>query len=224
MTPFRARLGLFAVMAIFLATAGNALFLQDRSRLLPANGLPHTDVSITKFPSDNPSPSPPRTRAPAAPSPTPAASDLPPEARLHAALRRELGRRGYANQLQDNADGLRLAVLAYEFDNGLPLTGSPTDELLKRVLFDVNQAPRGVFADRAEVNAKLVRETQKNLLELGFFSGTLSGRMDDWTVNAIKTFERYRHIAITGRLTEATLLQLITYSGQGLLTPSASNG
>ncbi len=200
MTRLHARLTLFAITAIFLATASNALFLQDRRRL----GLPSTAVSLTQFPTDKGAPD----------------SSAPPweqdarGPRLHVALRRELGRRGYASQLQSRTDGLKLAVLAYEFDNGLLLTGEPSDELLKRILFDLNQGPRGSFADRAEVNGKLVIEVQKMLLGLGFFRGTFSGRMDVWTTNAIRDFERHRGIPITGRLTDQTLLELITYSGQ----------
>ncbi len=201
MTRLHARLSLFAITAIFLATASNALFLQDRRRL----GLPSTAVSLTQFPTDKTTPD-----ASAPPSWEPDTRGP----RLHVALQRELARRGYTAQLQSRANGLKLAVLAYEFDNGLPLTGEPTEDLLKRVLFDNNQGPRGVFADRAETNAKLVIEAQKMLLGLGFFRGTFSGRVDVWTSNAIRDFERHRGIPLTGRLTDQTLLELISYSGQ----------
>ena len=133
---------------------------------------------------------------------------------MHIALQRELARRGYANQLKVRPNGLRLAVLAYEFDNSLPLTGEPTEALLKRVLFDGNQGPRGSFSDRAELNTKLVMEAQRMLAGLGFFRGTFSGRIDVWTSNAIRDFERHRGIPLTGRLTDQTLLELISYSGQ----------
>jgi hypothetical protein len=221
MTPFRARLILCAIMALFLATAANALFLQDRVRLLRGNGLPSTAESVIQFPLDKPFPpdqntlSTPSEKPESAFSKTGKATDL----RLQIALQRELARRGYSELLQAPS-GLSLAALAYEFDNGLPLTGEVTERLFKRVLFDLNQAPRGLFADRAETNAKLVMEIQNALLGLGFFSGTLSGRMDIWTANAIKAFERHRKIPITGRLTEATLLELISYSGQRLLVSS----
>ena len=66
----------------------------------------------------------------------PSSSGLPQERRLQIALQRELARRGYADQLGAPKNGLRLAVLAYEFDNGLALTGEPAEALLKRLLFD----------------------------------------------------------------------------------------
>jgi len=205
MTRFQARLSLFAVAAIFVATASNALFLQDRARLLNSS-LPSTAVSLTQLPADKAAPD------------TANVPDLleqdPRAPRLHVALQRELARRGYSNQLQARPNGLRLAILAYEFDNGLPLTGEPTEALLKRVLFDGNQGPRGSFTDRAELNTKLVMEAQRTLAGLGFFRGTFSGRIDVWTSNAIRDFERHRGIPLTGRLTDQTLLELISYSGQ----------
>ena len=206
MTRLQARLSLFAVAAIFIATASNALFLQDRARLLNGNGLPSTAVSLTQLPTDKAAPE------------TASVPDLleqdPRAPRLHVALQRELARRGYSSQLRVRPNGLRLAILAYEFDNGLPLTGDPTDALLKRVLFDGNQGPRGSFTDRAELNTKLVMEAQRMLAGLGFFRGTFSGRIDVWTANAIRDFERHRGIPLTGRLTDQTLLELISYSGQ----------
>jgi hypothetical protein len=212
MTPIRARLTLFAVMAIFLATAGNALFLQERSRSFQADGLPSTAVSITQFPLTS---TPKATAASLPPSPSAGTRE-----RLTLALQRELWQRGYADQLQMQGDGLRMAVLAYEFDNRMPLTGEPDDALLKHILFDLNQSPKGFFADRAEANPRLVMEVQKLLLGLGFFSGTLSGRMDVWTVAAVKDFQRHRNRPPAGRLTEATLLEIIAYSGQSIQVPA----
>ncbi len=206
MTRLQARLSLFAITAIFLATASNALFMQDRARLMNSNGLPSTAVSLTQLPADK--------AGPYSAGPAALLEEDPKAPRLHVALQRELARRGYANQLQVRPNGLRLAVLAYEFDNGLPLTGEPTEALLKRVLFDGNQGPRGSFTDRAELNTKLITEAQRMLAGLGFFRGTFSGRIDVWTSNAIRDFERHRGIPLTGRLSDQTLLELISYSGQ----------
>jgi hypothetical protein len=212
MSPLRMRLTLMAIMAIFLATAGNALFLQDRTRLRQANNLPSTAVSISQIQPGNTSAETSQARRIAPPAFKPAGGGR--DARLQTALLRELSVRGYIVESQSPGNGLRLAVLAYEFDKGLALTGEPTETLLKRILFDLSQAPRGVFADRAEANSKLVMEAQKALLELGFLRGTISGRMDAWTADAVKAFERHRGIPQTGRLSEVTLLELVSYSGQ----------
>ncbi len=241
MTPERARLALLAIMAVFLATAGNALFLQERVRTpssmwagrIPAEKPAMNTGTLAAAsepaapPAEPPAVQPRETQPAAPPAPQPATLQPPQPSltqatvenaapRLLTALQRELGRHGYAAQLQAQANGLRLAVLAYEFDNGMPLTGQPTEALLKQVIFDLNQAPRGAFADRAEVNPRLVIEVQKALLGLGFFRGALSGRMDVWTSDAVKDFERHRGLRLTGRLTEATLLELVSYAGQPL--------
>ena len=230
MTPLRARLTLLAIMALFLATAGNALFLQERARTpstMWSGRLPPEKPAVTSdAPEAESLPAAPPVQAPEAQPRFRSQRHLnhpmrnrlaePASQRLLAALQRELGRHGYAGQLQAQANGLRLAVLAYEFDNSLPLTGEPTEGLLKHVLFDLNQAPRGAFADRAEANPRLVIEIQKALLGLGFFRGALSGRMDLWTSEAVKDFERHRGLMLTGRLAEATLLELVSYSGQPL--------
>jgi Putative peptidoglycan binding domain len=205
MTPVRARLTLFAITAIFLATTANALFLQVRSRVPGAANRIVLDRPAAGSPAG----------AQTAPS-APAAAPESAAQRLLAALQRELARHGYAGQFQGQGNGLRRAVLAYEFDSSMPLTGEPSEALLKQILFDLNQAPKGVFADRAEANQRLVMEIQKTLLGLGFFRGALSGRMDVWTSAAVKDFERNRGLPLSGRLNESTLLELISYSGQPL--------
>jgi hypothetical protein len=213
MTPFRARLTLLASMVLLLATAGNALFLQDRPSL--SRGPASQKVQLGRPPSLEMS-----QTVPAPPSQALPSSSVPPkemrDARLQIALQRELAKHGYAEQLRAAQNGIRFAVLAYEFDNGLALTGVPAEALLKRLLFDLNQAPKGFFADRAEANPQLVMEVQKTLLGLGFFRGTPTGRMDEWTEAAMKDFERHRGLSPAGRLTEAALLELINYSGQPL--------
>jgi Putative peptidoglycan binding domain len=209
MTPFRARLTLLAMMALLLATAGNALFLQERPVVLRG-------AASGRVPLSHPSSFELSQTVPVPSGAVPPSSKLPQETRIQIALQRELTKHGYADQLRAAKNGLRFAVLAYEFDNSLPLTGEPAETLLKRLLFDLNQAPKGFFADRAEANSQLVMEVQKTLLGLGFFRGTLSGRMDAWTEGAVKDFERHRGLPPAGRLTEAALLALINYAGQPL--------
>lgn len=197
MTPFRARITLVAIMAIFLATTGNALFLQERpvAPKIVSGGR----VSLDRL-------GPP---IPVMPVDT-------KELSVHTALRRELAKLGYVTQLQMPVNGLKFAVLAYEFDNSMPLTGEPADALLMRILSDPVPAPRGVFADRAEANQRLVAQIQNMLLGLGFMHGTVSGRMDIWTESAVQEFERNRGLHPTGRLSEATLLALVAFSGKPL--------
>jgi len=195
------------MMALFAATAGNVLFLQERPRAVTQNGWPSTDFTIPQFPAE-PLQSPAR-----------ASTQLSPEdfEKLQNGLQRELAQHGYLPQLQIPRIGLRLAVLAYECDMGMPLTGELAEPLLKHLIFNPGQVPKGLFADRAEANTHLVAAVQKSLLALGFFSGSqLTGRMDFKTVNGVKDFQRHRSLEVTGRLSEVTLLELVIYSGQPL--------
>ncbi len=210
MSPLRARLTLFAISTLFAITATNALFLQGPLR----TGEPTSSISLSEVTQKD---SPPVVlRKSSALSETaitspPASTQPERKAKVEAAIERQLTRKGY-----EIAQGgsVRGAVIAYEFDAGLPLSGAFSDGLLKQMVFETRSAPRGPLADRAEADRQLVLSVQKKLLELGFFSGTLTSQMDIWTINAVKAFERHRGIGITGRLNEATLGELIAYSGQ----------
>src|SRR4029079_8634388 len=139
-----------ATRLIFLAFLGltgfityNALYLQEQSNgaLLPTAGasrLPLPDGPI-------------HVANPAAPAPKPAAvtTDLPPlrgqaaPQQLVTAVQRELAARGYASGHVSGKLGeeTRRAIAAFEKDHGLPITGSPSDELLRRILLGEAAAP-----------------------------------------------------------------------------------
>jgi hypothetical protein len=211
MTPFTARLCFTAFLLLGFVIAVNALLLQ------PAQRKPQPAVTITTSPA--PGTARGQTAGTPAPPPAPAASPAPVTStagldRVSAAILRELVRKGYPAPETAAGNDIAALVLAYEFDSGGPLTGRPTEDLLKRLLFDLDRAPRGSLADRVERDQALVLSIQKTLLQLGFFSGALTGRMDEWTQAAIAAFERHRKLTITSRLGEATLLDLIAYTGE----------
>lgn len=215
MTPLRARLTFIAFTGLCFGTAMNALFLQQEPQARAGQG-PTTAVSITQFGPSGPLET---GRFEDAAGRSAAADPAPPSSareKLKTALVREFVRKGYDKSLAVSPRTLAPMVLVYEYDSGLPLTGEASETLLKRLIFDLNPAPRGPFADRAESDRGFVLEVQNALLGLGFFSGTLSGRMDAWTQNAVKAFQHHRRLPDDGRLTEATILELIAYSGQPL--------
>lgn len=232
MTPFSARLYVTAFLLLGFVIAVNALLLQPAARRTseagpPSATRPSASISVQSAPLAPLAPlntaanaRPEGENARSVPQPTPDFG----EDRLSAAVFRELSRKGYAAKpAQSAAKGLRAMVLAYEFDSRLPLSGAPSENLLKRLLFDLDRAPRGAFADRAETDQRLVLAIQKSLLQLGFFSGTLTGRMDEWTQSAISAYERHRKLPVTSRLDEATLLDLIAYSGAPITRADLGN-
>lgn len=223
MTPLTARLTFVGFVLLALGITVNALLLQPTGapRLeQPAaasgsTGQTRTIADLAAAALRTPAPSK-EDRADGGESEasgaTPTANPAPP--RVPDAILRELGRKGYSANGIAQQKRLNAMVLAYEFDSGLPLSGEPDAAILKRLLFDLNRAPRGAFADRAEADRNLVLYIQKRLLELGFFSGSLSGRMDAWTQAGIAAFERFRRLPVTERFSEETLLDLIAYTGQ----------
>jgi hypothetical protein len=229
MTPFSARLYVTAFLLLGFVIAVNALLLQPAKRTpeTPPQAAirPSASVSVQSAPlaplaAGTPARASTEDSAPGIPQPQPDFG----EDRLSAAVFRELSRKGYAAKPGQNAaKSLRAMILAYEFDSRLPLSGAPSENLLKRLLFDLDRAPRGAFADRAETDQRLVLAIQKSLLQLGFFSGTLTGRMDEWTQSAISAYERHRKLPVTSRLDETTLLDLIAYSGAPIARADLGN-
>ena len=85
----------------------------------------------------------------AAPKPAAVTADLPPlpakgaPQQLVTAIQRELAARGYARGPADGklSDETRKAIAAFEKEHGLPVTGAPSDELLRRILLGEAVAP-----------------------------------------------------------------------------------
>jgi len=72
------------------------------------------------------------------------------------------------------------AIMAYQFDHGLPLTGLATDELLKSIVFGVEAAGEGNdTAPRidSEHARRLVAEVQGTLSAKGYYAGDIDGKL-----------------------------------------------
>lgn len=137
-----------------------------------------------------------------------------------AGIQRELKRRGYHAGPEDGQAhvGLREAIIAYEFDRGLPLTGEPTQQLLKELLFAPFSPapPQQLSPKRLESTVELVKQVQTALASLGYGPQAINGRVDDQTRAAIRLFQTERNIPATGTLSERLLLELYNFTGQPL--------
>jgi peptidoglycan hydrolase-like protein with peptidoglycan-binding domain len=130
------------------------------------------------------------------------------------AIQRELDARGYGPLASDGVMGIgtRAAIMAFEHDGGLPLTGEASEALLKRVLFGAaaGLAPgdhaKGKSAEAAE---QVIRAVQKGLVTLGYQVARVDGRLGEDTVKAIRDFEVDRGLVPKGRVS-AELLARIT--------------
>jgi peptidoglycan hydrolase-like protein with peptidoglycan-binding domain len=139
----------------------------------------------------------------------PAAADS--DADVVRAIQRELEQRGYQPGL---ADGLahsvtRAAVMAYEYDHGLPLTGEPSEALLKAILFGIpgNAGPKGASQPSPEAQ-RIIRLVQQGLAALGYQVGTIDGRLSEETTKAIRKFEAAQGLPPSGRVSAPLLARL----------------
>src|SRR5262249_12138680 len=139
-------MSVMATRLVFLAFVGltgfityNSLYLQEQR-----NGVSSRAVS-----QGVPLPRGPIHIAPP-PAAKPAVADLPPlpgqvaSQQLVTAVQRELVARGYGTGSANGklSDETRKAIAAFEKDHGLPITGVPSDELLRHILLGEAVAPR----------------------------------------------------------------------------------
>lgn len=153
----------------------------------------------------------------------PSQPSTPPPARLVRAIQRELQARGYAGEAATGmlSVGTRAAILAYEFDEGMPLTGEASEAILKSLIFgrvEGKTAPGS--SARFEERRALIAKVQEMLAAMGYASGPADGRLDAKTRDAIRRFESDRNLTAQGRLTERVLLEMVIVAGR----PINANG
>lgn len=115
------------------------------------------------------------------------------------AIQRELSTRGYGPVAIDGIPGLatRAAIMAFEADEGLPLTAIANEQMLKNILLGAvpgNTAPPSARAQ------DVIRAVQNWLLSLGYQAGPSTGLMTPETEKAIRTFETNLGLAPKGRI------------------------
>ncbi|MEZ5853620.1 MAG: peptidoglycan-binding domain-containing protein [Hyphomicrobiaceae bacterium] len=127
----------------------------------------------------------------------------------------ELTRRGYQPGAIDGAVGLvtRAAILAYENDNGLPLSAEPSPELLAHLRHGTSAPGLAVgFDGEAKAPSReaesVTRAVQQSLHHLGYLSSTADGRISEETARAIREFEMDSGMIPTGRISAPLVNQL----------------
>jgi peptidoglycan hydrolase-like protein with peptidoglycan-binding domain len=231
-------MSIVATRLVFLAFVGltgfityNALYLQEQRNgaLLPTAGAPRVPLPTGPIHVANP-PAP-------APKPVAVTADLPPlrgqapPQQLVTAIQRELAARGYAGGPVSGklSDETRRAIAAFEKDHGLPITGSPSDEFLRRILLGEAAAPAASTgsvaatngAPRAKPNSTApsdatIKQVQQILADLGYAPGPIDGTLGDETERAVSAFQRDRKIAQNGRITPELLREIKRVTGRDL--------
>lgn len=220
--------GLFGAKLSMLGTKGprSSWFTGETAATAPAPTTSQPAVS----------PLPPRDTTAKAPAPASARDVASSEAEsaahgapllsesdkaLVAAIRLELKSRGYnvghAGTVLDLQT--RAAILAFEADNDLRLTGEASQPLLHRLLLGATsgEAHGGSLpAPRAE---EVIRDVQASLKRAGHPDLPVDGRMSTQTVDAIRAFERSHGMKVTGRVSGDLVARLQHVARDGTATP-----
>ena len=135
------------------------------------------------------------------------------------AVQRELQARGYETGTADGMPGLvtRAAIMAYQADHGLTLTGSASDTLLQHILMGAAAGTSKKPGAPAVEAVQMIRTVQQSLAALGYQPGNVDGHMGDQTVRALREFEVDQGLPETGRISGQLVARLARLAGQGQL-------
>jgi hypothetical protein len=146
----------------------------------------------------------------------------PPSPRVIRAIKRELNFHRYSAGPEDGdlTSEMQAAIVSYEFDMGLPLTGRASNALLNSLLFDaVTTLPSPSARAHFENSNKLITAVQDVLSRMGYGASASSGYLDEATRYAISKFEADRNMDESGRLTARLLLEIMIVTGEPIAMP-----
>lgn len=220
MATLQARIFLVAFAVMAAAITYNATFRQHGSHPAPMSG----DISQQEKSASHKQVTGPR-RARALPRRSEVAAPLPKDSNV-IAIQRRLTEAGYHPGPADGVlgDQTKAAIIAFEQDNRLPLTGEATDRVLRVLIMGVSPGDSASDASQTmpEETAAFIKSVQKTLNGLGFDPGPIDGLIGASTETAIKKFEADRNLPVTGKINGRMVKELKQASG-GRLSIIASN-
>ena len=132
----------------------------------------------------------------------------------------ELAKRGYEPGPADGAMGLvtRAAVMAYEHDQGLPLTADPSPEVLAHLRHGTSAPGAAIGLDATAPRTTgstehVIRSVQQSLAQLGYLASQPDGIASDETVRAIREFEMDAGLVPSGRISGPLVARLTRQLG-----------
>lgn len=154
------------------------------------------------------------------------------QAEIIRGVQRELTSRGYGAGQPDGIAGLvtRAAIMAYEHDYGLALTGEASEDLLNRIVLgssgaaEFNRSAPDVILS-AEAKA-VVRFVTQGLSQQGYKPGNDGGTLSAETRRAIVEFEAAQKLPSTGRISAPLVSRMLKLQAQTpqVQTPQAVAG
>lgn len=143
-----------------------------------------------------------------------------PRSKTIVALQRKLAENGYEPGPVDGVQGhmTRAAIMAYQDDNGLAVTGIASVRLLKNIILgaSLSDAAQDNSSPVPDETKALVKAVQLTLKKLGYDPGPPDGLWGASTRKAIKSFERSRKLAIKGHISGRFLKHLMQANGGSL--------
>ena len=137
------------------------------------------------------------------------------------AVQRELKIRGYETGSADGSQSLmtRAAIMGFEYDHALPMTGKPSQRLLKAIILgDGARGARTVGSNGQSTEAAdVIRSVQASLAKAGYKPGRVTGKLSPETMRAIRAFEADQALPETGRISGPLVSRLARVSGDGKL-------
>ena len=141
-------------------------------------------------------------------------------------MQRELATLGYDVGAVDGSlsDKTRAAISAFQTKEGIAVTGLPSDDLLRQILFGHTVTSGGATGSLPSPDkiAATAAGPVTVLAELGYRPGAIDGAWGTRTADAVKAFQRDHDIAETGRITPELLDEVQKVSGRDV-TKTAAN-
>jgi peptidoglycan hydrolase-like protein with peptidoglycan-binding domain len=244
MTPGQARVALLSFLLVTAGVVVNALFLQagsvaasraapDRlsARASAERGAKAADPAAGRRAGNLWStPEDPALRIarfapdPGRIDPAPSGPDDSANTETIRAIQRELKLRGYGPVSGDGTMGqtTRAAIMAFEHDNAMPLSGEASDRLLKRILLGIADPTGADSAGTGKAASghaeQVIRSVQQRLAALGYQPGRIDGRPSDETAKAIRDFEMDKGLVPRGRISA----ELVSRLGEMTASKSSS--
>lgn len=239
----RLRLGLTAFLALNVLFAANLYVLQPGQRQLASKHIafpgsapietsavgfedaPPGQVALATGPTAQPPAAVPSAPVAAASDDTSSSRGTAAEGDLTRAIQRELQAHGYETGGADGVAGLvtRASIMGFEWDNGLALTGEPSQRVLERLLLGGGEGgiAGGSLTVRPGPGAEqVIRTVQQSLTALGYGKLEADGRLGEATQRAIRQFETRQGMPETGRISGQMAARLVRLAAQGRVADS----
>ena len=138
---------------------------------------------------------------------------------LTRAVQRELQVLGYDSGSIDGVAGLttRAAIMAFEWDQGSPLTGEPSQHTLQALLMGNGRGGQAGASSGVAPSlqaSQVIRSVQEGLKTLGYAEVKSTGLLTSETQRAIRLFEVREGLTETGRISGGLASRLVRLTSE----------